>query len=586
MSIPYPRAFDGTAYTRRLHPLSLSVYLSLDPLSTANMTVPITDEIESLDWVQIFTPDGGSGYYRVTSVSTDVVRQEKSVYLEHGACTLGDQMIPDVSTDVAHTGSHGANLVSYAEDKTDTISNLLTYILAKQGTGARWTAGTVEATETIYIELGGMTLLDCITTMMQYIPDYQLEFVQASESNWVVNIKARPTTPLCEARLSRNIENCDVSYNTSSVVTRVYCEGITNGHMDSTNVATYGLREETQMLSDNLSAAQKEAIVSAYLRNHDHPAVSITISGQELAQLTGLSIDAFQVGKVCRLALPSMEYVANEVIIDKRYSDVYGDPENVSITLANATPDLVIAMATITSGGGGGMAGKIKQAEKQKKRFETHFEQTDEYFRLIATDTQWDDLGNGTVTAYGQIVLTSTSFQAVVSNIGDNGTITAASIALAINEAGSNAYIDADHIYLNAAQEITLSGMVHATGTTFQIEDGVTGDATLTCGTIECMNLEVGSNNSGSLHAPYAQFNNMNFDGEDVEWKSQSVVTGVTITFPSFTRSSTRHFVYAVNDDLNNLSTASGQIVSQYSSGSTNVSTNTIYYLGKAVSSS
>lgn len=577
--IPSPLVFDGTAYTRRLHPISLSVYLSLQPLSTANLTVPATDEIQPLDWVQIFTPDGGSGYYRAVSVATDPVRQEKSVYLEHGACTLGDILIPDTASDVAHTGAHGADLVSYTEDKTDTISNLLTYILGKQGSGGRWSVGTVEATQTIYIELGGFSLLDCISTMMQYIPDYQLEFAQASESQWLVNIKERPTTPLCEARLSRNVTSCDISYSTQSIVTRVYCDGLASGYMDSSNLSTYGLRAETQTLSDNLSTAQKEAIISAYLNNHDHPTVSITISGRELSQITGLTIDSFEVGQVCRLAIPSFEMVADEVIIDKRYSDVYGDPESVSITLANATPDLVIAMAAITSGtggGGGGMAGKLKEAEKQKKRYETHFEQTDEYFRLIATDTQWDELGNGTVTAYGQIVLTASSFQAVISNIGENGTITAASIALAINEQGSNAYIEADHIYLNAAQSITLSGMIHATGTTLQIENGVSGDGTLTCNTLECYNLEA----EGEVSANQVQAGTLYVDGNEAEWISQTVMTGINLSFPSFSRTYLQ-FVYAYNGDLNDLRLQSGSLVSGYSSGSCLPITDTIYYLGR-----
>lgn len=574
--IPSPAVFDGTAYTRRLHPIACNVKQSLTPLGTVNLTVPGTDEVSYLDWVRIETPDGEIGYYRVSNISTDAVTGDKNVYLEHGACTLGDIIVPDASEAKQKTSgsSHGADLVDYMEDKTDTIANILTYILGKQGTGGRWAVGTVEATATVYIELGNSSLLDSISTLLQYIPDYQAEFKQNSESDWRVNIKARPTTPVCEARLGRNLKTCDVSYDTKNICTRVYCDGITGGHMDSPNISVYGVRTKTQSLNKDLSTAQKEAIVSAYLSNHDHPTVSVNISGAELSQLTGLTIDKFAVGSVCRLAIPSLGMTVDEVVIEKDYPDIYGSPEEVTVTLANAMPDLAIAIAAVTSHGGGGMAGKVDKAEKELKRFETHFEQTDEYFKLIATDTEWDDMGEGTVTAYGQIVLTATSFDAVVQQIGADGTITAASIALAINAQGSGAYINADHIYLNATSEITLAGMVHATGTTFQIEGGVSGDGTLTCNTIECYNLEA----DGEVSADNVQTGTLYVDGNEAEWQSMTVVTGVSVSLPALGQSETQDFLY-IKDGQEY--TYSGRVVTSWSRGSVTPSTDTIYYLGR-----
>ena len=456
----------------------------------------------------------------------------------------------------------------------------MTYILGKQGTGGRWAVGTVDATATIYMELGNSSLLDSISTMMQYIPDYQLEFKQNSASDWRVNIKARPSTPICEARLSRNMKSCDIAYDTKNICTRVYAEGLTDGHMDSANISLYGIRSKTQSLGKDLTKAQKEAIVSSFLSNHDHPAVSVTISGAELSRITGLTIDKFAVGAVCRTAIPSLEQYVDEVIIEKSYSDIYATPEDVSFTLANAVPDLAIAMAAVTSTTGGGMAGKLAQTEKENKRFETHFNQTDEYFKLIATDTEWNELGESTITAYGQITLTATSFEAVVANIGANGTITAASIALAINDSGSNAYINADHIYLNASEEITMSGMVHATGTTFQIEDGVMGDGTLTCNTIECYNLEA----DGEVAANNIQTGTLYVNGNEAEWQSKTIVTAVGVTLPSITLWSSDKRVMCADSTGEYDSWSWGRAVSSYTAGSVNPTTETIYYLGRTAS--
>lgn len=392
-------------YAHRITPISLSVANSLQPLSTANMTLTHDEAIHCGDWMQIFTPDGGSGYYRVGTVNIDSITGNQSIYLEQGACTLGDELIVDDVT------------------MTDTVSNIISFVLGKQDV-ERWTVGTVEATDTIYVDLGGFSLMDCLTTMMQYIPDYYLEFEQLNATDWRVNVRRRSTTVLCEARLSRNLKTCSIGYSVASIVTRVYAEGLPDGHLDSANVAVYGLHEETQSLGDGLSDAQKLAVATAYLNNHDHPTVSVSISGVELSQVTGLDIDSFQIGAVCRVVIPWLGITVDDVIIDKSYSDCFGNPQSVSVTLANAVPDLAIAMAAVTGGGGGGgggMAGGMKQAEKERKRFETHFEQTDEYFRLLATDTQWDEMGAGTLTAYSQIVQNSSSIQGVVSDIASSG---------------------------------------------------------------------------------------------------------------------------------------------------------------------
>ena len=590
MSVELPRVLENGQYIRRLHPISCSVSQSLTPLSTANLELPATDEIENLDWVQIFTPDGKAEYYRVSSVSTNTVTGDKSAYLEHGACTLGDILIPDVSQDatVTPTSSHGANLKVYPENKTDTISNLVTYILGKQPSPAKWTKGTIESTATIYIELGGSDLLSSLSTMMQYIPEYQMEFVQNDASNWVVNVKHRPSTVLCEGRLSRNLTSCDVSYNTSNLCTRVYADGI--GYINSTNISTYGVHEETQNLNDNLNTTQKTAIINSYLANRDHPTVSISISGIELSQITGLTIDQFTVGSVCRIAIPWLNLTEEEVVLDKKYSDVYNAPEQVSITLANATPDLVIAMAAVTSrtgGRGGGLAGQQAQKEKEKKRFETHFEQTDKYFKWVASDTQWNEMGEATHTAYGEVKLTSDTFQVVLDEVGDGdllggtGTITPATIAASINEEGSEALINADHIYLNATQEITLAGMVQVDGTTFQIEDGVNGDGTLTCNTIECYNLEVDGeiSTNGLILNSGATFQ---VDGDSVTWQSTTVVTSASVTLPTVSVSALKNLGVVSPTTLEVTDFVNGRVVTGHTNGSSSFGTATIHYLGKA----
>lgn len=402
MTLPYVKTGSSI---RRLHPLSCSITLNVKPLSTVRMTLPQTDEISIWEWVTVPVPDGSTIWCQVVTIETDAETGRKDIYLEHGARTLDGIILRRPSTlDERKTFS-----------MKDTVPNLIDTILEGQ---SRWTAGTISCTQTLYIEPESMSLTTAILTLMESIPAYQCDFVQASENDWHIDIKPRPTAVQAEARLSRNLKSCEINLNASAICTRVYCEGITGGKMDSANLSTYGVHEETMSLKDELTTAQKEAIVTAYLAAHDHPTVSLSISGWELAALTGLTLDSFALGQVCRVAVPWLGITQSEVVVSKTYQDAYNEPEAVTLSLADQTPDLSIVVASITGGGGGGGGAGKGGKEAEKKRFETKFEQTDQYFRLMATDTQWDDLGHGTLTAYSQIVQTASSLQSVVSRTG------------------------------------------------------------------------------------------------------------------------------------------------------------------------
>lgn len=66
-------------------------------------------------------------------------------------------------------------------------------------------------------------------------------------------------------------------------------------------------------------------------------------------------------------------------------------------------------------------------------------------------------------------------------------------------------------------------------------------------------------------------------------WLNDYVLTGITVTMPSITLSTSRDFVWA-NGSMSNLRSTPGQIVTAYTAGSvTNKTGKTIYYLGRRV---
>ena len=71
---------------------------------------------------------------------------------------------------------------------------------------------------------------------------------------------------------------------------------------------------------------------------------------------------------------------------------------------------------------GSGAYGTQKSNEEKFKQYETHFEQTDMYFSLLATESQWDELAQeGHVTAYTQILQTAGDVSIVAAKTGIEG---------------------------------------------------------------------------------------------------------------------------------------------------------------------
>lgn len=495
----------GDAYTQALHPLSLSVKRSLKPLSSADATLPHEDEISELDWVEVETPDGVTEYYRVSEIETNTADGKQRVSLQHGAVTLRDKLIGE------------------EHKKSDTIANHLAYILGKQSV---WSIGTVEATATVYMSLRNDTLMSAIETLMETIPTYQAVFAQNGPTNWTVSILERPEIPACEARLSRNLTDCRITYETSKLCTRVISDTLTGGKLDSDNIAVYGVHEEAVSISKDLTAAQRTAMAQSYLDAHDHPEISVEISGVELSRITGLSLDRFTLGSVCRVAIPWLNVTADEVIIEKSYGDVLAAPEKVKLTLANSIPDLSL-MAANTRHGGRRTAQAVEDAERQLVVHQTDISRNNDRILLWASASEWDEIAEqyqlmgksqmaltwdqiqstvqqtgafpgvntfdptasyavndkviwkGVVykftaahqagawigtdaervpTSQSQITQSANSISQIVTAVGEDGEVTAASITLAINDGASGAYINADKVMLSATDP--LSGYV------------------------------------------------------------------------------------------------------------------------------
>lgn len=332
-NILLPRLLNPTTMqeAERLNPSGLSINLTQNPVSTADMTIEMQDAVIPMrSWIELFTRHGSCGIFRVSQSEMAYDTDEQRMTLEHGLCSLAD------------------TIMEGDEEEEKTPSQWLAAFVAKQtakaGNTKLWSVGTVSPTSSVYLTPGNSTLLDLLTQMMEQLPDYIITTDQSSLP-WKINIVAKSTTVQAEGRLSRNLTSARVSYDDSDLCTRVYAYGLPNGYHDADTVSTYGVVEQYMPIDEQTEEAEAIRFANQYLRKRKEPSVSIELDAVDLAAATGESLDAFTIGKKFRLALPAYGVTIEEWITGIDYADVYGDPDHVTVTLANEVADLSQRMA-------------------------------------------------------------------------------------------------------------------------------------------------------------------------------------------------------------------------------------------------
>lgn len=376
MNVRQPMLLDANFNeVRRLDPASLSIQTALSPPSVADMTIKMQDETVPIrSWVRLYTVHGDAGIFRVTAADYQYDTEEQRLTLEHGICSLSDTVVPQPEGDADDT------------ELTKTASAMLSWVLAKQPTGAaHWVKGTVEATENVILDQDGSDLFSMLNEIMDQLPEYDLTLDQSSYP-WTVGIRQKAQTVTAEGRLSRNLGSVRITYDDSELCTRVYATGlnkhIAQSYMDADTQGTYGIISHCLYLASETKRAEAVRIAERYLYKRKEPAVSVELTAVDLSEATGEPLDAFALGKKFRLALPAYGVTVEQWITGITYSDVFGSPETVTLTLANRIADIsqtaaktkkraekadVVASGGGGGGGGGGGARNTAQGVKQNK---------------------------------------------------------------------------------------------------------------------------------------------------------------------------------------------------------------------------
>lgn len=332
-----PRLLDADLHEKtRLNCLSLRIELNLDPLSTAEMTLPPhAPGVDVDDFVELFTPYGSAGIFRVCQTD-ERLGYTRGCSLRHGIVTLADDLVT------------AGNAISAP------VGQVFASLLAMQTTPL-WVMGDCEIPDDmeIVLERNYQTLLTAFTDLTASLPDGYAWVPDQTVSPWKLHLRKMPEDDACEFRLNRSLKSLTVSVDRDEQCTRLYAFGAGEGedrigltnltgtpYLDADSVAENGKIIARAITNENIfDALTLKDVAQRYLDRHKNPKVSIQVDAIDVYRATGISFDKFHLGKICRVPLPRENRLIREKVVSIVWRDVIGDPANVSAYLADRLRD-------------------------------------------------------------------------------------------------------------------------------------------------------------------------------------------------------------------------------------------------------
>lgn len=420
--------------------------------------------------------------WRVSSIEDQYDNGTRRVTLEHLIQELRDRII------FGELQLHG------------TAKNALKEILKKT---SYWTLGGCDISETQPYEFDGETLFDAAESVTETLEDAYWDY-DMTAMPFKLYIRKQDSAARCEMRPGRNLRTLQKTIDRTGMYTRFYPIGKDELHISgnyvSRNTDKYGIITQTETNQAIDDAGMLKSWAQARLRRHAMPTVTITAGGLDLADATGESLDFFAVNTVCRIPMPEIGETVEERITRISWSDRIRDPEGVTVTMSNKRDDPIDLASQIkretAAARSGGRAGSKQAAEDH-----AWFTDTEEHVSMTAEaivgknadgTVDWGRVaditvnGNGIystvtktekglVTAQSAITQLEDRINLMVRAVGADGTITAASIIMAINSGKSSIDISADRISLSGSVKLGDAMTASALGVNFKKSVNISG---------------------------------------------------------------------------------------------------------------
>ena len=478
----------GSLTPKRKVPLEAMSLQLRERDSTATITPVSMSGISTESWFMDDTNPGKGIVWQVRSIQTDYATNTPSITLEHVINKLKNRVMFGEHTAAEISGTPGATRC--------TAKQAIQYILRFQDD---WVLGSFGYSDSNPYKFNGDNLYDALETVSNSLDDPWWSY-DTTKYPFVLNINPRPDGTACKLLPGRNLNTITKTVDKSGMYTRFYPIGKDDLHISGDfvgkNSEKYGIICKVGTDTSLETEAELRAWASSNLNRHCEPTVTITADAMELADKTGESLDRLTLGRLCSIPLTEYDTEINERITELDYPDKAHQPEVVRVTMCNNRNDVTRIIAEVikeTARGGRGGA-------RQQKEDHAWFEDTDEYVAMVAEKTGINELGEEE-TLTGLIRVEAGKITQIVSAVGANGEVTAASICLAIEKSGSKAAISADHITLGTSK---LSNILTIIGSAVGVTKPLICSSDLTVnskGQINCYNINLAGSSPVTLNA-------------------------------------------------------------------------------------
>lgn len=356
MNLPRLLTNDGKNIQRIIHPMNVSLDLNIVPLSYASIRLSKDEFLPARGLVEMFSPYGSVGVFRVRSPQDSYGDEITTAELEHSIAEVGDYLV---------------------KEKIDAMMSADSAMkrVFKHYKGSLWKLGNVSAlgTDKIALSVNYTKILDAMLSILEQKKDCMMDF-DFSTSPWTVKVIKKGTTVEAEGRLARNVTSARISYDDTEMCTRAYYEVVdkkgnsTWKKKDADTISKYGVIErEVPNISSDMTTEEINTVVNTYLNEHKKPRIGVNIEGELLSFITGESMDKFALGKMFRLAIAKYNVVMEDIIVSLSWSDLYRKPKSVTINIGDLEDTVITFLHNLDATGTGGGGGGKKQKEEEDK---------------------------------------------------------------------------------------------------------------------------------------------------------------------------------------------------------------------------
>lgn len=296
-------------------------------------------------------------------ITDDITNEYIGLFRIMPSVTTRDENTTEITYDCKHviTTLTSDVLFQYHQTTNLTTRENIEYILAQQTT-QNWRLGTCDFTRYFHYAWENENgLLGALFAIPEPFDEaYEWTF-DTWTYPWTLNLVRPSTEPTCEIRLGKNLRGIEREVDPSNIVNRIYPLGAGEGvnalnirdinggkpYLENAeSIAKYGLQAYVWVDRRFEVAESLKSSAQALLDKWSKPTVTYRVTAADLYELTGNTIDKFEVGAVVRIVDPDIGTVDARILSVSK-ADLYGGRGSVELEIGNKSDNASTTQADL-----------------------------------------------------------------------------------------------------------------------------------------------------------------------------------------------------------------------------------------------